>query len=96
HRQESVVSYRRIGKNESDEIIVILNFTPVERKTWKVSLPSVSSYREIFNSDHKDFWGTGEYLNSDLLDSKIEPKQQAFYIEVNLPPLGGIVLKRAK
>ena len=96
HRQESVVSYRRKGKNESDELIVILNFTPVERKTWKVSLPSVSSYREIFNSDHKDFWGTGEYLNSDLLDSKIEPKQQAFYIEVNLPPLGGIVLKRAK
>lgn len=94
HRQESVVSYRR--RNANDELIIILNFTPVERKSWWLPVEVTSTYTELFNSDHLQFWGTGEYLNPGKLIAKKEKGQSQFSLRLDLPPLGGVVLKRVK
>jgi 1,4-alpha-glucan branching enzyme len=95
HRKESVISYKRKSTKLEEELIVILNMTPVERKDWKVQVPDKNKWKEIFNSDQIDFWGTGEYLNTIALTPHENKSESSYEISLNLPPLGGIVLKRA-
>jgi 1,4-alpha-glucan branching enzyme len=95
HRKESVISYKRKSTKLEEELIVILNMTPVERKDWKVQVPDKKKWKEIFNSDQIDFWGTGDYLNTIELTPLENKSESTFEFSLNLPPLGGIVLKRA-
>lgn len=96
HRQESVISYKRKSSKSGEEIVVVLNMTPVERKDWKITVPDKSKWKEIFNSDQIDYWGTGEYLNTSILTPVQHKTESTFEVILNLPPLGGIVLKRAE
>jgi 1,4-alpha-glucan branching enzyme len=95
NRKESVISYKRKSTKLEEELIVILNMTPVERKDWKVQVPDKKKWKEIFNSDQIDFWGTGDFLNTIELTPLENKSESTFNISLNLPPLGGIVLKRA-
>jgi 1,4-alpha-glucan branching enzyme len=95
HRQESVISYKRKSAMSAEELIVILNMTPVERKDWKVQVPDKQKWKEIFNSDQIDYWGTGDYLNTNALTPAQNKSESTFEISLNLPPLGGVVLRRA-
>ena len=66
---ESVFSFRRIDPSTGKEVIVVLNFTPVERRGFYVGVPNDGEYREVFNSDAKEFGGGG-LLNAMSLQSK--------------------------
>src|SRR5690606_31098886 len=59
HREESVVSYRRSGRKKSEDLLIILNMTPVVRYDWEIILSGKPYNEEIFNSDHKIYGGTG-------------------------------------
>ena len=93
HRQESVISYKRKGKNPEDDLIIILNMTPVIRRDWKVYSGGKSSWKEIFNSDAKKYWGTGDTYNPHLKVELVDKKEKIYEINVHLPPLAAIVLK---
>jgi 1,4-alpha-glucan branching enzyme len=96
HRAESVLSFKRKGDLIEDELLVFLNMTPIERIGWVVEINEpISTWVEIFNSDSKTYWGTGNYINSDIQSSKTEFSDK-HRISFNLPPLGACVLKRAK
>lgn len=47
--QQSIISYRR--KHGTEEVLVILNFTPVIRENYRIGVPKEGVYKEIFNSD---------------------------------------------
>ena len=96
HRQESVISYKRKSAKTNQELIVVLNMTPVERLSWNIVVASNQEWLEIFNSDQKSFWGTGNYMNDTVLISEINDTEKSYQLSLNLPPLGGIVLKRLK
>jgi 1,4-alpha-glucan branching enzyme len=97
HRQESVISFMRFSDEEKEQLMVILNMTPMERRDWCVRIDKQSSWTEIFNSDHEKFWGTGQFKNAQLLASFPEAENSDFFqFKINLPPLGGIILKRNK
>ncbi len=94
-RQESVISFMRFSAEGREEVMVILNMTPVERKDWCVGVDEQSSWTEIFNSDHEMFWGTGHFINAQQLDSFPDAENSDFFqFKINLPPLGGIILKK--
>ncbi|MFN5423176.1 MAG: alpha amylase C-terminal domain-containing protein, partial [bacterium] len=94
HREESIVAFKRIGKRKDDEIIVLLNMTPVERSAWVVNVDENTSWREIFNSDAKAYWGTGHFINDAVLSSKKGVNSNLDSIELCLPPLGAVLLKK--
>jgi 1,4-alpha-glucan branching enzyme len=93
HRFESVMVFRRKGKNPKDDILVILNMTPVARHDWKVKVNGKSKWKEIFNSDEKRFWGTGNVFNPSVTSKLLDKVEKSYEINVHLPPLGGIVLR---
>lgn len=94
HRQESVIAFKRKGNDADDDLIVLLNMTPVERHDWQVEVPAEQIWKEVYNSDTLTFWGTGNYCNDLPMHPQLDKERKAFFISVNLPPLGGIVLKR--
>jgi 1,4-alpha-glucan branching enzyme len=96
HRQESVITFMRFSAEGNEQLMVILNMTPVERKDWCIRVDEQSSWTEIFNSDHESFWGTGHFNNEQQLDSIADTENSdVFQVKINLPPLGGIILKKA-
>lgn len=95
HRNESVIVYKRKGLLPKDELLIILNLTPVVRLNWEVYTHEQSNWIEIFNSDNKDFGGTGDVFNPEIQIELVDKNLQNYKLKVNLPPLGAIVLKRS-
>ena len=93
HPAECVVAYRRKGKDPENDLLVILNLTPVVRTDWKVYTHGKSQWREIFNSDAKKYWGTGNIYNPEILTTSLDKNDNMYEINVHLPPLGAVVLK---
>jgi len=92
-RKESVIAYRRKGKTKTQDLLVILNMTPVVRLNWQLIVEGKNFNKEIFNSDHAKYWGTGDVFNPDIRSELIDKNQKKYQLTVNLPPLAGIVLK---
>ena len=89
----SVYAYLRKGYEEKDNLLVILNLTPVVRKEFRIGIPKNGVWEEILNSDQLEFNGSGligEAYNS----THIHWMGFEQSITITLPPLGGIILKR--
>lgn len=88
--EQSVISFLRHGDHQ--QVLVILNFTPVPRHGYRVGIPQSGHYRELLNSDSR-YYGGSNVGNSPLLAS--EPvRYQGFEhsVVLTLPPLAGVVL----
>ena len=93
HRDESVIAFRRKGLRPQDDILVVLNMTPVVRHNWIVATYGKAAWKEIFNSDDKRFWGTGDTYNPQI-PVRISPYDESLYeLTLHLPPLGAVILK---
>lgn len=93
HRDEGVIVYRRKGKDPADDVLVILNVTPIVYNNWKIKVSGKEQWAEIFNSDDKKYWGSGNVLNPQIQPAIVDKKGKVFEINIHLPPLGAVVLK---
>lgn len=91
--QNSVLSYIRKGENEKDNLIIVLNLTPVPRENYRIGLPKSGSLKQVFNSDDKKYYGTGEYKNTKLTAEEKEWNNRQHSLELTLPPLSMIAFK---
>ena len=91
----NILSYRRRDK-KGQEVIVILNFSPVVREGYTLFVPKMGRYEEILTTDRYEFGGRNR-LNEDTVrtvavtDENGSRKNQ---ITLTLPALGGVVLKK--
>ncbi len=88
--QQSIISYRR--KSADEDLIVILNFTPVPREAYRIGVSNEGVYHEIFNSDSQYYDGSNTG-NGQVLSEPQPWMNQPHSITVTLPPLAGIILK---
>ena len=93
HRPESVLAYRRKGLDPEEDILVILNMTPVVRKDWKLYTYGNKAWKEIFNSDDKKYGGTGDVYNPAITVATVDKNPYLSEINMHLPALGAVVLK---
>ena len=92
--EESVLSFIRIGKNKKEKLIFICNFTPEVYYDFKVGVPELREYVEVFNSDSLEFGGAGNIMGDSILKATEESfKDFDYSISVKVPPLGTLVLK---
>ena len=95
NREQSVFSYRRIAKN-GEELLVYLNFLPVERQNFLAAVPEEGEYQEIFNSDAVAFGGKG-VLNKNILASvPCTLREYTNAVPITLPAMSAVVLKKHK
>ncbi|MDH5547673.1 MAG: 1,4-alpha-glucan branching protein GlgB [Gammaproteobacteria bacterium] len=88
---QSVLSYRRMDGDQ--EVIVVLNFTPIPRHDYRIGVPHCCRYRELLNTD-AEIYGGSNIGNAGVIDAENVPWMNLPYsIAMNLPPLAGIVLQ---
>ncbi|MBE6632953.1 MAG: 1,4-alpha-glucan branching enzyme [Ruminococcaceae bacterium] len=90
--EQSILSYRRRDEN-GNELIVILNFTPVRRDDFLLAVPEARRYREIFNSDSVEFGGSGAVNFGEYPAEPCPTREGQSAIRITVPPMGGAVLQ---
>ena len=88
--EQSIVAFRRKGINQ--EVIVICNFVPVERKNYRFGLPFEGKYELVFSSDDEIFGGSGGGLKR-VSSQKIPFHGLEFSAEFEIPPLSVMFYK---
>ncbi len=91
--QNSVISFLRKDSSGNYSIIVC-NFTPVVRQNYRVGCPDLTNYKEIFNSDSEYYGGANVGNLGKIKAEKIKFHGFDYSINLTLPPLGVIILKR--
>ncbi|RKR85197.1 1,4-alpha-glucan branching enzyme [Mucilaginibacter gracilis] len=91
---DSVLVYTRKGKDPKNDLVIILNMTPVTRKNYRIGVPYAGTWKEVFNSDDSHFWGSGATNSAKLKTEEVEWQWKKDSIVITAPPLGAVVLKR--
>jgi 1,4-alpha-glucan branching enzyme len=94
--QHSVYIYLRKSKKEKDTLIVLLNLTPVARNNYKVGVPFKSKWKQVFNTDQKEYFGGGNVVAKPYLPESGLCHGRPYAIYIDLPPLTAIVLKQTR
>lgn len=95
NRDESVLSYRRIDR-DGNEIIVLLNFTPIVREEFRIGVPVSGIYCEVFNSDDERFGGSGVVNPGEIRSESVPQNGLEQSLTLRLPPLGATFFKLTK
>jgi 1,4-alpha-glucan branching enzyme len=91
--ESSVISFIRKSNKDSDVILVVCNFTPVVRESYKIHVPTRGYWRECLNSDALIYGGSG-VGNGGGVETKTDANGGGNnYIDICLPPLGVLFLK---
>lgn len=94
NEDQSIVTLMRKGKDEGEFIIGILNFTPVVYYDYKVGVPYLDIYEEVFNSDDEKYWGSNQTMkNTELYAIDNKWHNQPYHIKIKVPPLGATFIK---
>ncbi|WP_285054847.1 1,4-alpha-glucan branching protein GlgB [Pedobacter ginsengisoli] len=94
--QNSIYIYIRKGTKAKDTLIVILNLTPVYREGYRIGLPFKAKWKELFNTDAEEFFGSGKSNAGLLLPEAEGCHGREFSVVLNIPPLAALVLKQGK
>ncbi len=89
---QSILVYQR--QHQEQQLIIILNFTPVVRHHYRIGLPQAGEYQEILNSDSDYYGGSNVSNGCDIPTENINWMNQTCSVEISLPPLAGIVLQK--
>ena len=90
-RHNSVFAFSRYANSENSFVIVISNFTPVERSQYRIGVDKAGFYREVLNSD-SEYFGGGNRGNDGGVNSEPQPWQhRENSICVDLPALSTTV-----
>jgi 1,4-alpha-glucan branching enzyme len=93
HADEGVMVYKRIGKDRADDLLVVMNVTPEVRRDWKIQVHGKTAWKEIFNSDAKEFYGTGDVFNPAPETTLVDKISALYEINCHLPALAAIVFQ---
>lgn len=96
NKDESVLSFIRQGKTRHDFLIVILNFTPVERKNFTIGVPYEGEYHEAFNSARKEYGGSWDKVDQKMKTKTNKFKNLNYQVQLDLPGFSAIILKPTK
>jgi len=92
----SVVSLIRKGKSTDDIVLVACNFTPVPRHNYRVGAPRGGFWREILNSDARDYGGSGQGNLGGVEAVPIGLHGRPYSLTLTLPPLAAVFFKHAR
>lgn len=89
---QSIFSFIRKGNNIEDTLVFICNFTPIVYHDFRVGVPYNAKYKEIFNSDNKEFGGSNQ-LNEKIIESEdINYHNRKYSVSLKIPPMAAIIL----
>ena len=89
----SVVSFIRRAKDSDEFIVTVCNFTPQPHSHYRVGVPAKGYYREIFNSDAREFGGSNMGNLGGKWSDDWAYHNRPYSLDLTLPPLATVVFK---
>lgn len=93
HAEDGTLAYQRSGGAE--QLIIVLNLTPVPRSNRRIGVPADGWWRERLNSDALGYGGSGWGNLGGVESTPVPWDGYPFSIVVTLPPLSVLFLDRA-
>jgi len=89
----STISLLRKGASPNDAVLVVCNFTPVPRTDYRVGVPWGGYWRELLNSDAREYGGSGMGNLGGVTAESVPAHGRPFSLRLTLPPLAALFLK---
>ena len=87
------LAFLRHGAAADPPVLVVLNYTTVPRPGYRVGVPRPGFWREILNSDAREYGGEG-WGNLGGLEAEAAPAHgRPWSLPLTLPPLGAVFLR---
>ena len=91
---KSIYSFVRHGESGKNNLLFVMNFTPMERLDYRVGVPTKGNYKLILDSDEKRFGGNSEKKKT--VTYKAEPIEwdgQPYSIAYPIPAYGAAIFQ---
>ncbi len=90
--ERSLSAFARFGRAGDAPVVVVCNFTPVERR-WRIGVPEAGRWDEVLNTDAGSYGG-GDRRNAPGLETRAgDHDGLAQSIEIIVPPLATVMIK---
>jgi len=83
----SVLCFLRQGHSDSTTVLVVCNGTPVPRFGYRVGAPCGGVWREVLNSDAREYDGQGFGNRGAVVAVPVPQHGRPYALELTLPPL---------
>ncbi|HZY37481.1 MAG TPA: 1,4-alpha-glucan branching protein GlgB [Mucilaginibacter sp.] len=93
---DSILIYERKGNEEVNNLVIVLNMTPMPHFDYRVGVHSKGKWVEVFNSDEKRFWGGGMSNSKAIAAEDVEWHGRDQSIKITVPPLAAVIFKKEK
>ena len=87
------LSLIRFGAERGEEIIGVFNLTPLPRHNYRVGAPAAGFWKELLNSDARDYGGSGQGSLGGTEANPIPAHGFRHSLNLVLPPLGAVFFK---
>lgn len=95
NNEQRIASYIRRAA-DGTELVIVLNFSAEVYYDFKVGVSEPGKYREIINSDARDFGGSDQVINKYLFSNPEPMHGLEHTIQGKIPPLGFVIYKKVK
>ena len=92
-RDRSIFSFVRKSKDGKNNLLFVINFTPVAREDYRVGVPKNKTYKLVLNSEDPKFNGTDKNRKESYKAVKKECDGRDYSIAYPLPAYGVAVFK---
>jgi len=92
---DSILIYSRKGHDTLNDLVIVLNMTPMPHYNYRIGVPSKGSWTEIFNSDAEKFWGSGLSNSGPVHTETVIWHGRENSVCITVPPLGATVFKKS-
>ena len=89
----STISLLRKGSLPGQVVVVACNFTPIPRIDYRLGVPTGGFWREILNSDAKEYGGSGMGNSGGVMAEEHPVHGRPYSLKLTLPPLAALFLK---
>ena len=87
-KDRSIYSYVRKSENGRNNILVVLNMTPMERKDYQIGVDKKKKYKLLLNSDDVDFGGNGGTIPKEITAKAVKCDNKPYSLTFDLPAYG--------
>jgi 1,4-alpha-glucan branching enzyme len=90
---QSVLSFLRKSRGGEEAMAVVCNFTPVPRTNFRIGVDRPGWWREIVNSNAREFGGSGHGNLGAVEAAPVPSHGRRWSLNLTLPPLGVVYLE---
>lgn len=94
--ENSVISYIRRGRHQADDVVAVVNFTPVDRPVYKIGVPSAGEYEVVFNSNAVKYGGTRRITKKVYRTKNMQFSDMMNTIEISVDGNSVLFLKKVQ